>query len=75
MSKTKPTHVRFGFTCSIPMNGRRNVIRQLVSCNMFHGTSLPEDMSTTSRVGGGFIAGDALAALTIGVYGSLRSML
>jgi hypothetical protein len=42
---------------------------------MFHGTSLPEDMSTTSLVGGGFIAGDALAALTIGVYGLLRSML
>jgi hypothetical protein len=39
------------------------------------GASLPEDMSTTSLVGGGFIAGDALAALTIGVYGLLRSML
>jgi hypothetical protein len=39
------------------------------------GASLPEDMSTTSLVGGGFIAGDALAALTIGVYGLLRSVL
>ena len=35
--------------------------------------SLPEDMSTTSLVGGGLIAGDALAALTVGVYGLLRS--
>ena len=34
---------------------------------------LPEDMSTTSLVGGGLIAGDALAALTFGVYGLIRS--
>lgn len=33
--------------------------------------SLPEDMSTTSLVGGGMIAGDALAALTIGMAGLL----
>jgi hypothetical protein len=36
---------------------------------------LPSDMSTTSLIGGGLIAGDALAALTIGVYGLLRAML
>jgi uncharacterized oligopeptide transporter (OPT) family protein len=36
---------------------------------------LPSDMSTTSLVGGGLIAGDALAALTIGVYGLLRAMM
>ena len=41
----------------------------------FGGTDLPEDMSTNSLVGGGFIAGDALAALTIGLYGMLRSVL
>jgi uncharacterized oligopeptide transporter (OPT) family protein len=29
--------------------------------------ALPEDMSTTSLVGGGIIAGDALAALTVGI--------
>jgi len=36
---------------------------------------LPADMSTTSLVGGGFIAGDALAAVSVAVYGLLRSVL
>ena len=31
--------------------------------------ALPSDMSVTSLVGGGFIAGDAIAALVVGVYG------
>jgi uncharacterized oligopeptide transporter (OPT) family protein len=35
---------------------------------------LPSDMSTMSLVGGGFIAGDALAALAIGVYGILQAI-
>jgi hypothetical protein len=39
-----------------------------------HGESLPEDMSTTSLVGGGLIAGDSLAALGLGVYGLLRTL-
>lgn len=33
--------------------------------------SMPEDMSTTSLVGGGMIAGDALAAMIIGMAGLL----
>jgi uncharacterized oligopeptide transporter (OPT) family protein len=33
--------------------------------------ALPSDMSTMSLVGGGFIAGDALAALAVGLYGIL----
>jgi len=37
--------------------------------------SLPSDMSTMSLVGGGLIAGDSLAALSIGVYGLLRTLL
>jgi uncharacterized oligopeptide transporter (OPT) family protein len=36
--------------------------------------ALPSDMSTMSLVGGGFIAGDALAALAIGVYGIVQAM-
>jgi hypothetical protein len=36
---------------------------------------LPEDMSTTSLVGGGLIAGDALAALSIGILGMLKTMM
>jgi uncharacterized oligopeptide transporter (OPT) family protein len=33
---------------------------------------LPEDMSTTSLVGGGLIAGESLFALAVGVFGLLR---
>jgi hypothetical protein len=40
-----------------------------------HGEELPEDMSTTSLVGGGLIAGDSLAALGLGVAGLLRTLL
>jgi uncharacterized oligopeptide transporter (OPT) family protein len=36
---------------------------------------LPEDMSTTSLVGGGLIAGDALAALGLGIAGLLATIL
>ena len=36
--------------------------------------ALPADMSTMSLVGGGFIAGDALAALAIGVYGIMQAL-
>ena len=37
--------------------------------------ALPEDMSTTSLVGGGLIAGDALAALGLGIAGLLATLL
>jgi uncharacterized oligopeptide transporter (OPT) family protein len=36
---------------------------------------LPADMSTMSLVGGGLIAGDSLAALSIGIYGLLKTLL
>ncbi len=36
---------------------------------------VPSDMSTTSLVGGGLIAGDSLAALSMGVVGLLRNLL
>lgn len=36
--------------------------------------ALPADMSTTSLVGGGLIAGDALAALSVGLYGLIRTV-
>ena len=35
---------------------------------------IPMDMSTTSLVGGGLIAGDSLAALAIGIYGLIRTL-
>jgi hypothetical protein len=36
---------------------------------------LPPDMSTMSLVGGGLIAGDSLAALGVGIYGLLKTVL
>jgi hypothetical protein len=36
---------------------------------------LPSDMSTMSLVGGGLIAGDSLAALSVGVYGLPKTVL
>jgi uncharacterized oligopeptide transporter (OPT) family protein len=38
------------------------------------GEDLPEDMSTTSLVGGGLIAGDSIAALVLGVLGLLHTL-
>jgi hypothetical protein len=35
---------------------------------------LPDDMSTASLLGGGLIAGDALAALGLGIVGLLATM-
>ena len=35
------------------------------------GGELPDDMSTTSLVGGGLIAGDSIAALVLGIIGLL----
>ncbi|MFZ2990867.1 OPT/YSL family transporter [Ideonella sp.] len=38
------------------------------------GKDLPEDMNSTSLVGGGLIAGDALAALGLGIIGLLATL-
>lgn len=38
------------------------------------GDEIPEDMSTTSLVGGGLIAGDSLAALALGIAGLLAAL-
>jgi uncharacterized oligopeptide transporter (OPT) family protein len=39
------------------------------------GEGLPEDMSATSLLGGGLLAGDAIAALAIGIFGLLSTLL
>lgn len=36
---------------------------------------IPADMSTMSLIGGGLIAGDSLAALSVGIYGLLRTVM
>jgi uncharacterized oligopeptide transporter (OPT) family protein len=38
------------------------------------GEVVPEDMSTTSLIGGGLIAGDSLAALSLGIWGLLSTL-
>lgn len=38
-------------------------------------SDLPGDMSTTSLVGGGLIAGDSLAALSTGLFGLIRTLI
>ena len=38
------------------------------------GEELPADMSTCSLLGGGLVAGDALAALSVGLYGMIRTL-
>lgn len=49
----------------------RRLARQSAAAN----AELPPDMSTTSLVGGGLIAGDSLAALSLGISGLLRTVL
>ena len=39
------------------------------------GEELPEDMSTTSLVGGGLIAGDSIAALALGIAGLISTLM
>jgi uncharacterized oligopeptide transporter (OPT) family protein len=41
----------------------------------FGEDAIPEDMSTTSLVGGGLIAGDSLAALALGILGLMGTLL
>ncbi len=51
-------------------------VRRLATVHAPSGEAeLPADMSTTSLVGGGLIAGDSLAALTVGIYGLLSTVL
>jgi len=38
-------------------------------------SELPADMGTMSLVGGGLIAGDSLAALSVGIYGLLKTVM
>jgi hypothetical protein len=39
------------------------------------GGGVPDDMSDPSLIGGGLIAGDSLAALGLGLYGLLGTLL
>ena len=49
--------------------------KKLASAKKVAEGELPADMSTMSLVGGGLIAGDSLAALTVGIIGLLKTLL
>jgi uncharacterized oligopeptide transporter (OPT) family protein len=51
------------------------VQKKLASGKRVAEGELPADMSTMSLVGGGLIAGDSLAALSVGIVGLLKTML
>ncbi len=52
------------------------IVAKLKPAHPAHTQSeVPEDMSTMSLTGGGLIAGDSLAALSVGIYGLLRTVL
>jgi uncharacterized oligopeptide transporter (OPT) family protein len=52
-----------------------SAIKSVPKRNDQRSAALPEDMSTASLVGGGLIAGDALAALGLGIAGLLATVL
>ncbi len=52
-----------------------STINTVVKPRRSGGQAVPEDMSSTSLFGGGLIAGDALAALAIGITGLLSTVL
>jgi uncharacterized oligopeptide transporter (OPT) family protein len=65
-----PTAVVFGIGSAVSSIWNWVASRQSAAA-VAEGGELPEDMSTTSLVGGGLIAGDSLAALILGVIGLL----
>ncbi|TKD04400.1 OPT/YSL family transporter [Polyangium fumosum] len=52
-----------------------NTWQKSVAAKQTKGDELPEDMSTTSLVGGGLIAGEALYALAVGLHGLFSNVL
>jgi hypothetical protein len=56
-------------------DGSNDILGVPAACATTAAQGLPSDMSTTSLVGGGLIAGDSLAALTVGIYGLLHTIL
>jgi uncharacterized oligopeptide transporter (OPT) family protein len=56
-------------------DGSNDILGVPAACATTAAEGLPSDMSTTSLVGGGLIAGDSLAALTVGIWGLLHTIL
>jgi hypothetical protein len=60
---------------SLASNSPNDILGRPASAAATAAAELPSDMSTTSLVGGGLIAGDSLAALSVGIWGLLHTVL
>jgi uncharacterized oligopeptide transporter (OPT) family protein len=73
-----PYALSFGGFVNLPTSlwlGAGGVVASLIEARAPKQRELPEDMSGTSLFGGGLIAGDAIAALAIGISGLLATVL
>ncbi len=72
-----PYALSFGGFVNLPTSlwiGAGGVTASLLEARGTRERGLPEDMSATSLFGGGLIAGDALAALALGIAGLLATV-
>jgi len=73
-----PYALSFGGFVNLPTSlwlGAGGVTASLIGARATRRSDLPQDMSASSLFGGGLIAGDALAALAIGITGLLATVL
>ena len=73
-----PYALSFGGFVNLPTSlwlGAGGVLASVIEARSTKRSDLPPDMSGTSLFGGGLIAGDALAALALGVAGLLATLL
>jgi uncharacterized oligopeptide transporter (OPT) family protein len=73
-----PYALSFGGFVNLPTSlwlGAGGVLASVIEARSTQRSDLPPDMSGTSLFGGGLIAGDALAALALGVAGLLATLL
>jgi uncharacterized oligopeptide transporter (OPT) family protein len=73
-----PYALSFGGFVNLPTSlwlGAGGVVASVIEARAPKKRDLPEDMSGTSLFGGGLIAGDALAALGLGIAGLLATLL
>jgi uncharacterized oligopeptide transporter (OPT) family protein len=73
-----PYALSFGGFVNLPTSlwlGAGGVVASLIEARTKKDSEVPPDMSGTSLFGGGLIAGDAIAALAIGVTGLLAAVL
>ncbi len=73
-----PYALSFGGFVNLPTScwlGAGGVVASVIEARTTRSKDLPEDMSATSLFGGGLIAGDALAALGLGIAGLVTTVL